>query len=46
MEPDSKYKELNGVNAREYLEKAGGLFEAMGLQRDLDEIYKIMPSCY
>lgn len=36
----SKYKELNGVSAKEYLEKARFLFEEMDLQWDLEELRK------
>ena len=42
LEPDSKYKELNGITADEYLEKARTLFEEMDLQWDLDELDKLM----
>jgi hypothetical protein len=38
LEPKSKYKELNGVSAEEYLEKARKMFEEMDLQWDLDEL--------
>lgn len=41
LEPKSKYKELNGIKAKGYLEKARVLFEEMGLERDLDELDKI-----
>ena len=40
-EKDSKYRELNGVIAREYLEKARQMFIEMDLQWDLDELEKI-----
>jgi hypothetical protein len=42
LEPDSKHKELNGITAEEYLEKARTLFEEMDLQWDLDELDKVM----
>lgn len=42
MEPESKYRELNGIEARDYLEKARTLFKEMGLRRDLDELYQII----
>jgi hypothetical protein len=42
LESDSKYKELNGITAEEYLEKARTLFEEMDLQWDLDELDKVM----
>ena len=42
LEPDSKFKELNGITAEEYLEKARTLFEEMDLQWDLDELDKLM----
>ena len=38
LEPESKYKMLNGITAKEYLEKAKILFEEMDLQWDLDEL--------
>ncbi|MGA2940193.1 MAG: AAA family ATPase [Syntrophobacteraceae bacterium] len=37
----SKYKELKGVSAREYLKKAGNMFEEMDLQWDLEELEKV-----
>ena len=42
LEPNSKYKELNGITAEDYLEKARTLFEEMDLQWDLDELDKVM----
>jgi hypothetical protein len=42
LEPNSKYKELNGITADEYLEKARTLFVEMDLQWDLDELDKLM----
>jgi len=42
LEPDSKHKELNGITAEEYLEKARTMFEDMDLQWDLDELDKVM----
>jgi hypothetical protein len=42
LEPQSRYKELNGVKARGYLEKAKAMFEDMDLQRDLDQLDKIV----
>ncbi len=38
LEPQSKYKELNGIEAKGYLEKAAILFEEMGLERDLNDL--------
>jgi hypothetical protein len=40
-EPGSKYKELNGIKAGEYLERAGAMFEEMNLQWDLEELEKV-----
>jgi tetratricopeptide (TPR) repeat protein len=37
-EPQSKHKELNGLDAEAYLEQAGTLFEEMNLQWDLDRL--------
>ena len=41
LEEKSKFKELNGISAKEYLEKARGMFQEMDLQWDLDELDKI-----
>ncbi len=41
LEPQSKYKELNGIEAKGYLEKARVLFEEMGLERDLDDLERL-----
>jgi len=41
LEEKSKYKELNGISAQEYLEKARAMFQEMDLQWDLDELDKI-----
>ena len=42
LEPKSKHKELNGITAEEYLEKAKTMFLDMDLQWDLDELDKVM----
>lgn len=41
LEPESKYKGLNGIKAEEYLSKAKTMFEEMELQWDLDELAKL-----
>ena len=41
LEPKSKHKELDGIKAQEYLEKARALFDEMDLQWDLDELEKL-----
>jgi tetratricopeptide (TPR) repeat protein len=41
LEPQSKYKELDGIKAQDYLEKARVMFEEMNLQWDLDELEKL-----
>jgi class 3 adenylate cyclase/tetratricopeptide (TPR) repeat protein len=41
LEKKSKYKELNGISAKEYLEKARIMFQEMDLQWDLDELEKV-----
>ena len=41
LEPQSKNKELNGISAQEYLEKARALFEEMDLKWDLAELNKV-----
>ncbi len=38
LEPKSKFKELNGIKAEGYLEKARTMFEEMDLQWDLEEL--------
>jgi hypothetical protein len=42
MEPCSKYKQLNGIDAKDYLEKAGIMFKEMNLKQDLDELENIV----
>ena len=42
IEPKSKFKELNGIKAEEYLKKAKEMFEEMDLQWDLDELDRIV----
>ena len=44
LEEKSKYKELNGIKAEEYLDKAKAMFQEMDLQWDLDELDKIVAS--
>jgi class 3 adenylate cyclase len=41
MEKKSRYKEINGIKAEEYLEKAREMFEEMEMQWDLDELERI-----
>jgi hypothetical protein len=41
IEPQSKYKELNGIDAKGYFEKARSMFKEMKLRWDLDELDKI-----
>jgi hypothetical protein len=41
LEPTSKYKELDGIKAWDYLEKARVMFEEMDLQWDLQELEKL-----
>jgi hypothetical protein len=41
LEEKSKYEELNGIKAKEYLEKARTMFKEMDLQFDLDKLDKI-----
>jgi hypothetical protein len=41
LESKSKHKELDGIKAEEYLEKARAMFEEMDLQWDLDELEKL-----
>ena len=42
LEEKSTYKELNGVSAKEYLEKARTMFKEMDLKWDLDELDRIV----
>jgi hypothetical protein len=37
----SKFKELNGISAKEYLEKAEKLFREMDLQWDLEQLERV-----
>jgi class 3 adenylate cyclase/tetratricopeptide (TPR) repeat protein len=41
LEPQSKFKELNGIIAPEYLNKAETLFRAMDLQWDLEQLERV-----
>jgi tetratricopeptide (TPR) repeat protein len=41
LEKKSKFKELNGISAKEYLEKARAMFQEMDLQWDLDALEKV-----
>jgi len=41
LEPKSEFKELNGIKAEVYLEKARTMFEEMDLQWDLEELERI-----
>jgi len=38
LEPNSKYKSMNGIKAEEYLVKARNMFEEMNLQWDLEKL--------
>ena len=44
LEPDSKHKELNGIKAGEYLDKAEKLFREMDLQWDLEQLERVRAS--
>jgi len=41
LERHSKYRELNGINAGEYLEKAEAMFKDMDLQWDLEQLERV-----
>jgi class 3 adenylate cyclase/tetratricopeptide (TPR) repeat protein len=41
LEPQSKYKQLNGIDAKGYLDKAEELFREMRLEHDLDELERV-----
>ncbi len=38
LDPENKHTKLNGIDANGYLEKAGTLFEEMGLEQDMDDL--------
>ena len=44
LEEKSRYKELNGISAKEYLDKARTMFQEMDLKWDLDELDKLASS--
>jgi class 3 adenylate cyclase/tetratricopeptide (TPR) repeat protein len=41
LEPRSKYEQLNGIDAKGYMEKAEILFKEMGLEHDLDDLERV-----
>jgi class 3 adenylate cyclase/tetratricopeptide (TPR) repeat protein len=41
LEPHSKYSELNGISAREYLDKAEMMFKDMDLGWDLEQLERV-----
>ena len=41
LEPRSKYKQLNSITAKDYLEKARVMFEDMNLHWDLEQLEKV-----
>ena len=41
LDTESKYKEVNGIEGKGYLEKAGILFEEMRLERDIDDLERL-----
>jgi len=42
LEKQCKFREVNGIKAEEYLDKAKEMFKEMGLQWDLDELDRIV----
>jgi hypothetical protein len=40
--PNSPYKELNGISAVQYLNKAKTMFEKMNLQWDLEQLEHVI----
>jgi hypothetical protein len=40
---DSKAKELDGLTAHDYLEKARAMFKEMGFHHDLEELGEVYP---
>jgi class 3 adenylate cyclase/tetratricopeptide (TPR) repeat protein len=45
-EPNSPYRELNGISAAEYLNKAKTMFEEMDLQWDLEQLEHVVAGHY
>jgi hypothetical protein len=43
LEPKIKYKELNGIAAKEYLAKAETMFRDMDLEWDLEQLERVKP---
>jgi tetratricopeptide (TPR) repeat protein len=41
LAPQSRYRQLNGISAPEYLNKAGTLFREMNLQWDLEQLERV-----
>jgi class 3 adenylate cyclase/tetratricopeptide (TPR) repeat protein len=41
LERHSKYRELNGISAREYLDKAEAMFREMDLEWDLEQLERV-----
>jgi len=41
LEPESKFKSLDGIKTEEYLENARTMFEGLDFQYDLDELDKV-----
>lgn len=41
LEPHSKYKQINGIDAKGYLDKAEALFRDMGLEKDLEDLERV-----
>jgi hypothetical protein len=46
LEPHSKFKELNGISAAEYLNKAETLFREMDLQWDLEQLERVRAGAF
>ena len=44
LAPKSEFKELNGISATEYHNKAETLFREMDLQRDLEQLETVRTS--
>ena len=44
LEPNSKYKEINGITVEEYLEKVRTIFQEMDQQWGLDDLDKVRAS--
>jgi len=45
LEPGNRYRHHNGIDGKEYLEKAGMIFEKVGLEQDLTDLTHFKANC-